>query len=252
MFSSLAPYIAKDYFLWKEIKRQAELGYIKASICTNWQLVKPRALHSTQLATAGRSLAPHQGGIGHRPSAQKPEPRSHPRAAFSAARNWSRLTYSSLQPFPKNVLPLTWGTVTDRGSASNPHGRKGRNVSAHTATASEYNMGTSSQLRHGHYQEFRQTPSVYDSTYPKKHSSKCFLFGFISFRYKTSHTYSKSLKALVNVNTNFWGFRTDLWQILNKARWHHRRKQDGWLQNGTTTELKEAEKHLYSFTTERQ
>lgn len=243
MFSSLAPYIAKDYFLWKEIKRQAELGYIKASICTNWQLVKPRALHSTQLATAGRSLAPHQGGTGHRPSAQKPEPRSHPRAAFSAARNWSRLTYSSLQPFPKNVLPLTWGTVTDRGSASNPHGRKGRNASAHTATASEYDMGTSSQLRHGHYQEFRQTPSVYDSTYPKKHSSKCFLFGFISFRYKTSHTYSKSLKALVNVNTNFWGFRTDLWQILNKARWHHRRKQDGWLQNGTTTELKEAEKH---------
>lgn len=131
MVSSLAPYIAKDYFLWKEIKRQAELGYIKASICTNWQLVKPRALHSTQLATAGQSLAPRQGGIGHRPSAQKPEPRSHPRAAFSAARNWSYLTYSSLQSFPKNILPFTWGTVMDRGLASNPQMQRQKCFSSH-------------------------------------------------------------------------------------------------------------------------
>lgn len=112
MFSPLTPYIAKDYFLWKEIKRQPELCYIKPSICANWQLTKPRALHSTPLATVEQSLVPHQGGVGHRPLVQKPEPRSHPRAAFSAARNWSHLTHCSLQPFPKSFC-FPWGTVTD-------------------------------------------------------------------------------------------------------------------------------------------
>lgn len=134
--------------------------------------MKPHALHSTQLGTVGQSLVPHQGGMGHRPLAQKPEPRSHPRTAFSAAKNWSCLTYSSCKTFPKDVRPFTrhsnWQVPT-----SNPHGCKSRNASAHTATASEYSMDISSQLRHGH---FRNSDKPSETQYTLKNTLAASVF----------------------------------------------------------------------------
>lgn len=106
-------------------------------------------------ATVRQDLAPHPGGTGHRPLVQRAEPRSHPRAAFSAARMFDIFQPPALSQ--KNCL--SGGTVTDRDQLLTHRDAKAEMLLL-TLNCFGTQHDTSPQLRHDHFQEFRQTKCV--------------------------------------------------------------------------------------------
>lgn len=126
---------------------------------------KTHALHSSHVKSAAQNAAPQQGW----------------HEAWQVAQ--VVLRYCTLQSFTANVLPFTWwGTGADRALATNPSNSEAeRHFSSvqlprHRTQTLSLSYGTLTLP--GMPESLCQALSVYDLTYPKKHSRKFFWISY--------------------------------------------------------------------------